>query len=76
MLYTCSKLLHAPAWGDKLVACEQPEHEQGLFILKGSQTNINAQRAILSMRKAIIVHCQAQDARQHIGDFWLQVKSK
>lgn len=34
VLYTCSKLLHTPASGDKLLACELAQHEHGLFTLK------------------------------------------
>ncbi len=65
MLYTCCKLLHAPALGDKLPACEPPQHEQGLRTLKSlQQTNVNVQKTILRMQKAFIVHGEPQQAEK------------
>lgn len=35
--YTCCKLLHAPAPGDKPLACELPQQEQGLLMLESDR---------------------------------------
>lgn len=81
VLYTCCKLLHGPASGDKLLACEPTQHEQGLLTQTSFQTNVNDHKTILWMQKGChcsqsISRCCAAQGGLAVGKIMAKVKVK